>query len=149
MGSGIRDICEAESKTTSQTIPVRKSRAIYIFVMTVLSIACYVAWAIWEPAPTIDAMAYHKDVDAGARSAAEADFRSHPPKARKLTWPRFLNRLENPYQREKPTIGVAIIPYTDGGKLLGISYPRGQVWLARRWTDGAWGRQFEENPTEP
>lgn len=121
---------------------MRKSRAIVILVTTVALIAGYIAWATWDPAPTIQSMTFHKNVDAFARSAAEADFRAHPPRARKLTWHRFLNRLARPYQREAPSsIPVAVIPYTDGDQLLAISYPRGSVYLGRRLADGRWGRR--------
>lgn len=128
---------------------MRKSRSICILVTIIASMAAYVAWSIWNPAPAIESMAYDKNVDANARSAAEADFRSHPPKARKLTWDRFLDRVKYPYRRESPSpIPVAFIPYTDGDQLLSISYPRGAVYLHRR-LDGAWGRLFSGSPTDP
>ncbi len=98
---------------------------------TTVLIAGYVGWAAWEPAPTFDAMRFHTNVGAAARRAAEADFRAHPPKGRKLTWRRFVDRLANPYQkRERPVVRVAIIPHTDGGRLLSISYPRRPEYLS-------------------
>jgi len=121
---------------------VRKIRAIFLLITTVVAITGYVIWAAWEPAPTLRSMTFSKNVDADARSAAEADFRSHPPKARKLTWKVLLSRLANPYQpREKPSIPVGIIPYTDGGKLLSVHYPRGYVYFHRGWKDGKWRRE--------
>jgi hypothetical protein len=126
---------------------MRKSRAIFILFATLAAIAGYVAWAAWEPAPTLQSMTFSTNVDADARSAAEADFRAHPPKARKLTWKILSSRLANPYQpREKPSIHVGIIPHTDGAKLLSVHYPRGYVYFHRGWKDGKWRREYVSAP---
>ena len=126
---------------------MRKSRAIFLLIATLVVIGGYVAWAAWEPAPTLQSMTFFTNVDADARSAAEADFRSHPPKARTLTWKLLSSRLANPYQpREKPSIQIAIIPYTDGDKLLSVHYPRGYVYLHPGRKDGKWGRAFVSGP---
>lgn len=125
---------------------MKKNRAILLLITLVVAIGGYVAWAAWDPTPTLQSMTFHANVNADARRAAEEDFRSHPPKARKLTWQRLLDRLANPYQpREKPSIGVGIVPHTDGGKLLFIGYPRGAVYLAPTLKDRSrWGRAFDQ-----
>lgn len=60
----------------TQAAPVKKSRAICILLATVALLGGWVAWAIWEPAPTLMSMTFDTNVDAAARSAAEADFRA-------------------------------------------------------------------------
>ncbi|MES2924842.1 MAG: hypothetical protein V4819_25025 [Verrucomicrobiota bacterium] len=123
---------------------MRKSRAIFLLITTLVVIIGYVAWAVWEPAPTLQSMVFNGNVDAAARSAAEADFRANPPKARKLTWRNLLQRLANPYRpREEPSIRVGISPHTDGGKLLYIGYPQEDIFLGYSHKSGKWSsRQF-------
>ncbi len=123
----------------SPAIPMRKGRAILLLLASLVVIIGYGAWAAWEPAPTLQSLRFEKSVDAVARSAAEADFRSHPPKARKLTWRRFVNRLANPYQpREKPLITVKIGSQGLRAGLLAIYYPRGFVILERSPRNEGW-----------
>ncbi len=118
---------------------MKKSRAILLLITLLVVIGGYVAWAAWEPAPTIQSMFFFSDVDAGARSAAEADFRAHPPK-RKLTWQRFWHRLVYPYRPPYPSmIPVSMIDEVK----LAILYPRGHVYLRRDEKDGSWYRAFE------
>ncbi len=124
---------------------MKKSRAVLLLITLVVALAGYVAWAAWDPAPTLQSMRFAEDVDADARRAAEEDFRAHPPKARKLTWKRLLDRLANPYQpREKPSIWVGMVSHTDGGELLWIGYPRGDVHLAPARNRSRWGRAFDK-----
>ncbi|MES2924312.1 MAG: hypothetical protein V4819_22365 [Verrucomicrobiota bacterium] len=119
---------------------MKKTRAIFLLITLVVAIGGYVAWAVWEPAPTLQSMRFGTILDAEARSAAEADFRSHPPKARKMTWQRLLDRLAHPYQpRAKPWIDVGIFNDAGVAKLV-IIYPREYVFLARSPEDGRWVR---------
>ncbi|MES2924841.1 MAG: hypothetical protein V4819_25020 [Verrucomicrobiota bacterium] len=122
---------------------MRKSHAIFLLLTLVVAIGGYVAWAAWEPAPTLQSMTFHKNVDADARSAAEADFRANPPKAQKLAWKRFLNRLIHPYlPQEKLSIHVEIFPQTSGNRLLAIDYPREEISLAYSQKNGRWQRAY-------
>lgn len=129
----------------AQAPAVKKSRAICILLATVALLGGWAAWSAWEPAPTLMSMTFDSNVTPAARSAAEADFRAHPPRARKLTWSRFLDRLVHPYQHRGPqSIRVSIIPHTDGGRLLSIGYPRGRVFLAPHRDNVTWGRAYAE-----
>jgi hypothetical protein len=143
---------------------MKKSRAIFLLITLAVAIGGYVAWAAWEPAPTLQSMRFQTDVDAVARSAAEADFHSHPPKARNLKWQRLWNRLIHPYEpREELLIPVGMAsqpdgaplsftgiepltpigraPQSSGAPLLAICYPRDHIFLARGH-DGTWYRAY-------
>lgn len=120
---------------------MKKSRAIILLIATVVVIVGYVAWATWEPAPTIQLLTFSKEVSADARSAAEAHFRSHPPEVQRLTWQLLLQRLANPYRpRETPSIPVSIIHYEGERELLHIAYPEELFFLERSGEDGTWSR---------
>ena len=119
---------------------MKRSRAILLLITLMVAIGGYVAWAAWDPTPTIQTMKFGPDVGAVARSAAESDCRSYPPNARKLALGRFLNRLTNPYQpREDPSIRVEFLSFPEGIKRVVIYYPREEVHLHDR-SDGTWFR---------
>lgn len=122
---------------------MKKSRAIFLLITLVVVIGGYVAWAAWEPVPTLQSMKFWPEVDAEARSAAEADFRAHPLGAPNFTWQRFWKRLANPYQsREKPLIWVTPSDSTNEDILVAIFYPKEIVHLERSRKDGRWTRAF-------
>ena len=105
---------------------MKKSRAIFLLIALVVVIVGYVAWAAWEPAPTLQSMEFDKNV------------RAHPPKVRELTWQRFLKRLVSPYEpRRRPSIYVGMV----SGDFVAIDYPLGStVFLVRNQIDGSWSR---------
>ncbi|MES2923663.1 MAG: hypothetical protein V4819_19060 [Verrucomicrobiota bacterium] len=124
---------------------MKKSRAIFFLIALVVVIGGYVAWAAWDPTPTVQTMKFDSGVGAVGRSAAEADCRKFPPKARKLGWGSLVNRLTYPYQsREDPSIRVREWNNHRGDgepHFLVIVYPREEVHLHESWKDGSWFRK--------